>query len=520
MACIIDRPRDLQLDCDASLDPLEVFNSRLPSAAIVGCRPGLTRLPRVEMSLVWPPEASELPLGSQIGRIHKNSRGLKRSSGKKSEDSQQASTQHFDSSTSPARSTSNSLTSMTDQLNGTQPKQTDQIQSANSHLQQPFRPIQSKRAIDHQHSTSQHSHHGHSLMSHENTTARIADSTKSLHVDAASSLESLPVIQLLNFKFPFPFIHFEATGHLNTSNNTYSNTNSQPIAQILRARLVGGNILLLAISLSFVVFTYALCLLIYYKRRYKSLKKVQSGNILGLIQRKSLKEKKLSNISEPFNLQMSPATRTRLNIMLKMIPPKEKRITSKSVRTAKTILRQNEKGKISSIEVENIYNYSNLDQLDDGNSHLYERVKPRDPKNELYNQRSNKAARISRSSNEAAGRKGRNRKVRYHPNLVSIPESEQERHTQKDDVSSRDNVNLLNRILNLESGGGLKDEIISEDQFNALVKNAMSQTCSHLVQRMHDNMSQTLFSKPIGDGNLDENPVSRSRILKQSKQDS
>lgn len=307
----------------------------------------------------------------------------------------------------------------------------------------------------------------------------------------------------------------------------------------MRIRLKSSSILLFTISSSIIILIYTLCLFIYLKSRRRNAKasnesshkrsqsiKKRSARTVEAAFRKEAKSDHVQDISEPFNLQMSPATRTRLNMIL----GRGSTIVANSVRFNPTSL-QSTRGS----HVRDTANQDNLVAFD--NNHVQPQ---REAQFELegagytesscrVDHKAHKKSRTATKSHLAHGSvnvvraiqqaatlaRSRLRNSRYHPNLNVIPETDVE-HLQslpRSDLNYSNGLFIRNNLDQCHQA-----DTISTEQFNSLVQDAMSRDCSHIIKKIYQEPTKTLFSKPCGLATKCPS-VSRSRILHQLKQE-
>lgn len=301
----------------------------------------------------------------------------------------------------------------------------------------------------------------------------------------------------------------------------------------IRLRLKSNSLVFFTFSSSIVILIYTLCLFIYLKsRRHKSTspneahKHTHSNNLptKKTSQEETHFEQVANNISQPFNLQMPPATRTRLNMMLGMS------VGRNSMEDAHH-KRQKHKRLVRSHPIESFES-----KLASSSSHNHEFLERPDQsahcrlEKDIYGEiggsqdhRSHRGhlaygtINVVRAIQQAATlARSRIRNSRYHPNLNVIPETDVEHHQslpQKNYLSS-----FLGQNNQHQYHQPLSADTISPEQFNSLVQNAMNRDCSHNMRKVCNQIDSTLFSKP--DGLVTTGPpVSRSRILRKVKQE-
>jgi len=294
----------------------------------------------------------------------------------------------------------------------------------------------------------------------------------------------------------------------------------------VRLRLRSNSLLMLTVSASFVILTYTLCLLIYLKSRQKfrskgskvEVRPVRSDIVASNTFSSSQKQRSL-NISQPFNLQMPPATRARLDVML-----------AHNCRTKRLSCRQREIARPGKSEAERRSRArrpvaSSRRETRQTARRLVNRnpkIEPRDSdtaqhRHILYPVTSSHKVvhtdgtlSVVRAIRYAATlARSRLQVARYRPNLNVIVESDLE-HLQ----TSMKSFEMLPDASN-QNKPPLRKNSITDDHYESLVKDALSRKCSHVARRMHDAQTETLFSRPTDTPNSSSSQISRSRILRQ-----
>lgn len=298
----------------------------------------------------------------------------------------------------------------------------------------------------------------------------------------------------------------------------------------MRNKLKSNSLLFFTFSSSVVILIYTLCLFIYLRsRRHKSTSSIetqkdpQNNNQPGrAISQTEAQPENLANISQPFNLQMPPATRTRLNMMLGIRSDRNSRDNAHSRRPKRVRLAKSQPKESSDFELtySSINNHELLEQPDRGTYCRYDKnIYGEFCGSDSRSHRSHLAygtINVVRAIQQAATlAKSRLRNSRYHPNLNVIPELDVEDH------QSIPERNYLSSFLGQNNQHQyhqpLESEAISPGHFNSLVQNAMTRDCSHNMKKVYNQTATTLFSKPDGLA-TSEPPVSRSRILSKVKQ--
>lgn len=306
----------------------------------------------------------------------------------------------------------------------------------------------------------------------------------------------------------------------------------------MRLRLKSNSLLLFTISSSVVILVYTLCLFIYLKSRKHEAAGSKETHKQPVRTTKSQRDTKLphqvGNISEPFNLQMAPATRTRLNMMLGMSTRRSSRIDAgsrpcKQVGT-RSVRPHSKKWPDQRPSSSFKHNHEPLKRPDrsrqccsedtisggpcDADCGLSGKTQTPHRSHIAYG-----TINVVRAIQQAATlARSRLRNSRYHSSLNVIPETDSE-HLQ---TLPRKNLTNLGGLLNQNCQDQREQtqpvKTISPEQFNSLVQNAMSRDCSHNLKKIYKQPTATLFSNPhelVSTGP----PVSRSRILRQVKQD-
>lgn len=246
-----------------------------------------------------------------------------------------------------------------------------------------------------------------------------------------------------------------------------------------------------------VVLAYTCCLLIFIKSsskpRDKSISAVRRNKV------ESGSHKAL-NISHPYNLQMSDATRTRLDMMLRLQARQSlnESANDQFLQTGQlSVLLGDEFARRGGHK----FNSQQLSPLQDSSNVEYQCSTDGQSSNFAYN--TIDAVRALRC---AASRLAKSR-LRYHPNLVAIPEADNEQ------VQSPSSPNVE------ADHGSLCEQVSAINHLDTLVQNALSCQCSHMVPNMKSfapssQHVETLFSRPTTfEPERQGGRVSRSDIL-------
>lgn len=300
----------------------------------------------------------------------------------------------------------------------------------------------------------------------------------------------------------------------------------------MRLRLKSNSLLLFTVSSSMVILVYTLCLFIYLKSRRHRATASKETHKQSARKTRSQREAKfpqqVGNISEPFNLQMAPATRTRLNMMLGMSTGRSSRVDPNSRPSKRASTRSarshSKKWPNHGLTSSFTHNREPLGRPDRGYQCCAEDTSPGGPCNAGRGkaQTAHKShiaygtINVVRAIQQAATlARSRLRNSRYHSSLNVIPETDSE-HSQS---LPRKNMTNLGGLLNQDRQDQAQSvKTISPERFNSLVQNAMSRDCSHNLKKIFKQPTATLFSNPhelVSTGP----PVSRSRILRQVKQE-
>lgn len=307
----------------------------------------------------------------------------------------------------------------------------------------------------------------------------------------------------------------------------------------IRMRLKTNSFLILTVVSSFVILTYTLCLLIYLKTR-KSREKHSEIRGNRIMKTKSQKPKQLAlDISQPFNLQMEPETRIRLENLLNV------RSKCSSIDSGECYFEQDQQSQNVYSELNDRHELVKPHRRSTTSKycHYFERENDHKPCQCDYNSyldqsfvpSQNQAnfayygtLNVMRAIRQAATlARYRIRNTRYQPNLKVIPESDYEQ-TQTQTLN-RSNLEHCEQLLN-DSTNELS---IKADQIETLLYNAMKSKCCHFTEKAHkrkkrhknNQANTTLFSRPnkcsdsaVG-AELEGDAVSRSRIIRYVQSD-